>query len=224
MVHTVLIISGHVREPASKADSAGAASYTGIFEYEFNDAIVKYFEDKSHQVPGIRYEVIPATRNIGLHERVEYANKIKPDLYIEIHHDAAKAEDIERARLAGDDSPLWKEMSGFSVHYSESNAFPERSKAFAQIFADEMLKGEFSPNLYHADVGKMMCMDRKRGIYNRINPYGLYVLYNTKSPAVVIECGTIINPDEERLLSLEVTRLKIIRAINNALVKYLEME
>ena len=224
MNRTVLIISGHVQEPASKTDQKGAQSYTGIFEHEFNDAVVGYFEDKFHQISGIHYDVIKASGNLGLQERVEYANRIMPDLYLEIHHDAAQTEDIEMARQAGENSPLWKDMGGFSVHYSENNPFPERSNIFAQLFADEMLKNGFNPNLYHADVEKMMCIDRYRGIYNRITPWGLYVLSNVKSPAVIIECGTIINPHEEELLFREETRLKIVNAINHALMKFFEIK
>src|SRR3972149_5895883 len=222
MNRTVLIISGHVQEPASKIDQKGAQSYTGIFEYEFNDAIVRYFDDKSYQVSGIRYDVITASRNLGLRERVEYANSVNPDLYLEIHHDAAQTEDIERARRGGDNSPLWKDRSGFSVHYSENNPFQFKSKVFAEYFADEVLNDGFNPNLYHADVEKMMCIDRSRGMYNRITPWGLYVLSNIKCPAVIIECGTIVNPHEEKLLSQENNRLKIVKAINRALVKFFE--
>ncbi|HHT9114488.1 MAG: N-acetylmuramoyl-L-alanine amidase [Planctomycetes bacterium] len=220
MKRTVLIVSGHVRKPASSIDHMGAQSYAGIFEYEFNDAIVRYFENKSHQVTGIRYDVVQTSRNIGLRERVEYANRIMPDIYLEIHHDAAQTEDIEIAKQGGDNSPLWKDMSGFSVHYSENNPFPVKSKVFAEYFADEMLNDGFNPNLYHADVEKMMCIDRYRGIYNRITPWGLYVLSNVKSPAVVIECGTIVNPYEEKLLLQENNRLKIVKAINRTLVKF----
>lgn len=219
---TVLIISGHVQEPASKIDQKGAQSYTGIFEHEFNDAVVGYFEDKFHQISGIRYDVIKASGNLGLRERVEYANRIMPALYLEIHHDAAQTEDIERAKKDGEECPLWKEMSGFSSHYSENNPFPVKSKVFAEYLADEMLNDGFNPNLYHADVEKMMCIDRHRGIYNRITPWGLYVLSNVKSPAVVIECGTIVNPHEEKLLSQEDNRLKIVKAINRAIVKFFE--
>ncbi len=222
MNRTVLIISGHVQEPASKIDQRGAQSYTGIFEHEFNDVVVGYFEDKFHHASGIRYDVILASRNLGLRERVEYANRIMPALYLEIHHDAAQPEDIEKARKDGEGSPLWEDMSGFSVHYSENNSFPEMSKVFAQLFADEMLENGFKPNLYHTDVEKMMCIDRYRGIYNRITPWGLYVLSNIKCPAVIIECGTIVNPHEEKLLSQENNRLKIVKAINRALVKFFE--
>ncbi len=222
MNRTVLIISGHVQESASKIDRKGTQSYTGIFEHEFNDAVVGYFEDTYHQISGIRYDVIKASRNLGLRERVEYANSVNPGLYLEIHHDAAQIEDIERARKDGEESPLWMDMSGFSVHYSEDNPFPVKSKVFAEYLADEMLDDGFNPNLYHADVEKMMCIDRYRGIYNRITPWGLYVLSNVKCPAVVIECGTIVNPHEEKLLLQENNRLKIVKAINRAIVKFFE--
>jgi len=81
MNRTVLIVSGHVRKPASSIDHMGAQSYTGIFEYEFNNAIVRYFENKFYRVTGICYDVVQTSRNIGLLERVEYANRVMPKLY-----------------------------------------------------------------------------------------------------------------------------------------------
>lgn len=67
----------------------------------------------------------------------------------------------------------------------------------------------------------MQCVDRKRGIYNRVSPRGLYVLYNVKSPAVIVECGTIINPYEEKRLACDDTRSKIAVAIHCSVIQYL---
>lgn len=222
--HNVFIVSGHVSKPVSNIDNMGAKSYSGIFEYQFNDAIVRYFENKHHHIPDIQYHAILASRNMGLRERVEYANEITPDLYIEIHHDSAQLDDIKKASQAGEGSPLWNEMRGFSVHYSENNLFPEKSRIFAQLLADEMLKDDFKPNIYHVDKEGMICVDRKIGIYNRISPWGLYVLNNMKSPSVVIECGNIINPHEEILLSLDDTRIRIVNAINSAINRFFELK
>jgi len=219
-VNTVFICSGHVKEPASKIDHKGAKSFSGKWEYEFNDDIVQYFEDESFRKNDIQYYVLKAAGNIGLKERVEYANTIVPDLYLEIHHDSAQESDIKKAMNEGENSILWNEIQGFSLHYSEQNCCPERSKAFAQMVADELLKHGFTPNLYHANIENMQCVDRKRGIYNRIPPMGLYVLYNVKNPAVVIECGTIINPHEEKFLTNNDTRKKIAEAIHRSVMQY----
>ncbi len=222
--HIVFIVSGHVSKPVSNIDNMGAKSYSGIFEYQFNDAVVRYFENERYHIPDIQYHAILASNNMGLRERVEYANEITPDLYIEIHHDSAQADDIKKAIQAGEGSPLWNDMSGFSVHYSENNLFPEESKAFAQLLADEMLKDDFKPNIYHVDKEGMICIDKETGVYNRISPWGLYVLNNMKSPSVVIECGTIINPHEETALSLDDTRIKIVSAINSAINRFFELK
>ncbi len=216
----VIIFSGHVKNPPTKTDNRGAKSYSGKFEYEFNDAIVRNFKINSYQRREIEYFIIQASENIGLKQKVKFANIIKPDIYLEIHHDSAQPGDIKKARKAGINSRLWKDISGFSTHYSEKSSFPGKSKKFAQILSDEMLKSGFKPNLYHADVEGMKCVDRRRGMYNRIPPNGLYVLYNIKSPSLLIECGNIVNPNEEQLMSEEKIKVKIIRAINNALGKY----
>ena len=224
--YKVLLISGHVKTPTTKMDGRGAISYSGKFEYEFNDALIESFKEKSYRVNGVSYDIIimRAADNIGLKARVQSANEIKPDFYIEIHHDSAQPGDISKARRAGNESPAWQKISGFSTHYSESNLFPEESKKLAELFGDEMLKLGFKPNLYHADVEKMKCADRKRGIYNRVDPKGLYVLYHATVPSIVIECGTIVNPHEENLMSKKDTQLKIVTAINNALAKYFRIK
>lgn len=222
MNRSIVIFSGHVKDSLSNIDHKGAKSYSGVYEYLFNDAIVRRFEDASHRVSGIQYTIVQASSNIGLKERVEYTNKINPGIYLEIHHDSAQEKDIQNALREGESSPRWTAMSGFSVHYSQNNLFPETSVIFAQMVADEMLKDGFNPNLYHADGEKMRCVDRERGIYDRVNPTGLYVLYNIKSPAVVIECGTIINPHEEKVLLQENTQLKISNAIHRSIQKYFE--
>ena len=222
--YDVLIFSGHIAEPTKGPDTRGATSFSGTFEYKFNDSIAVLFTIPSNQVQGVVYKVVPATRNIGLKKRVQYANRQKPDLYIEIHHDSAQQSDLDKARSQGLDNGLWNEIRGFSIHYSERSVLRRQSRKFAELLGSEMVERGRPPNLYHADREGMRCTDRKRGLYNRIPPHSLYVLCRIESPSVVFECGTIANPHEEKNLSENETRRTIVEAINQAIRQYFGIE
>ena len=216
----VLIFSGHMANPTHGPDTRGAPSFHGRFEYEFNDAVTSLLAQPSNQIQGVSYELVPATSNVSLKARVEYANKRQPGLYIEIHHDSAQQDDIDKAREEGPGSERWNPMRGFSIHYSERSVLPRQSRSFAELLAAEMIARGCVPNLYHADREGMPCVDRKRGIYNRVPPSGLFVLYQIESPCVVFECGTIVNPLEEKdLFGVERQRM-IVVAINQAIRRY----
>ncbi len=223
----VLIVSGHVKNPrlAGRRNVKGAKSFSGIYEYIFNDNIVKHFKNPSFQLKGVEYKVILATQNIGLKKRVKIANrKFKPDLYIEIHHDSAPYKDLKRAKREGFRSSLWNKIEGFSFHISTENRNFQKSFLFSKILADIFLSYNLTPNHYHIDGRRSFAiLDKRRGIYNRVQPYGLYILYNIKSPTILIECSTIANPFDEKFILIEDNQLIFVKAINLAIYKYMQI-
>jgi len=50
----------------------------------------------------------------------------------------------------------------------------------------------------------------------------LIVLWSTKMPAVLLECGLIVNPIEEALLNEPEHQQKIVRAVRRAVLKMAE--
>jgi len=100
-VFEVLLVSGHVSKPQNKPNTVGAVSYSGVEEYRFNDSLLKLFELERNQIEGVSYQLIYATENIELRERSSLANQQGPDLFIEIHHDSARALDRSIQRLFG---------------------------------------------------------------------------------------------------------------------------
>ena len=64
-------------------------------------------------------------------------------------------------------------------------------------------------------VGPMV--DRGRGIY-------AFVLHETEMPALILEAGMIVNRKEEVILSSPVRRATIVRAVVDALKKFLRPE
>lgn len=61
-----------------------------------------------------------------------------------------------------------------------------------------------------------------RGITNNrgIKEAGFFVLRYTLMPAVLLECGFITNPDEERVLNQKETQIEIAKAISIGIQKY----
>jgi len=223
----VCLVSGHVKDPkiANQRDgrninTPGAYSFSGLPEYLFNDEIVSQFNHPEKQIDSIDYHILLATRNIGLRQRAVQTNRLKPNLYIEIHHDSGQPTDIEQAKEEGSKSSLWNLMQGFSIHCSTIQNQSQKSLRFAELVANQFLAAGFSADHYHAKIEGMHCLDQERAIYHR----ELYLHRNiTQTPTVIIECGYIMNPHEERVLSQPETKIKIVNSINQALKNYFRL-
>jgi N-acetylmuramoyl-L-alanine amidase len=97
---------------------------------------------------------------------------------------------------------------------------PQKSLLFAGILGTEMLKEGFSPSLHHAEKiegENRKLVDKNRGIYEYDD---LIILKNAKMAAVLLECGIIVNRNEEEQLSDPTNRRKIVLAILRSLDNY----
>ncbi|MEI6056061.1 MAG: N-acetylmuramoyl-L-alanine amidase [Lentisphaerota bacterium] len=216
-----LIVSGHTTIKGNR----GTSTASGKWENEFNDEIVNLFSDKANQIDGIEYVIAPSTQNLTLQDKVDLSKKVKPDLYIEIHHNSGQQQDIDRAKSEGDNSAVWEWLKGFCILYyddaeGKESKFPKESLKFAELLSEQMIKEGFVPNKYHAAKQGMELLPGDKGIYNRVKPNSLFVLRNAVSPAVLLECGFVINPKEEKILSTPETRQRIVNAINCAISEY----
>ena len=212
---TVAIDIGHSRA------SPGATSAAGVPEYRFN----KIFADSLHQELSrkghVRSFLIGGNRDlIPLDMRAAGANRMKADLFISIHHDSVQPQFLTawshkgRARLYSD------RYRGFSIFYSEKNKNTRKSLAFARDLGTELLKEGLSPTMHHAERIRgenRQLVDEERGIYRYDD---LVVLKKTTAPAVLLECGIIVNRQEEASLSDPNYRMKIIGAIQRAIDAY----
>ena len=83
-----------------------------------------------------------------------------------------------------------------------------------------MLKEGFSPSLHHAEKiegENRKLVDKDRGVYEYDD---LIILKNAKMAAVLLECGIIVNRDEEEQLWNPATQRKIVSAILQSLDVY----
>lgn len=186
--YRVAIFSGHCKNEAGKGMS-GATSFGKRPEIYFNDTLSVRFEKAS--TGEIEYIVFKASDNIPLRIRPAIARCVRADACLEIHHDSAQKDDILKKR--------WSEMEGFSLFFHSGNAVGKKSLCLAEALGDEMIKNGFKPNHYHTKKIRgegMNEIDAKRAIYDR----DLFINLNAEVPTVLIECGCLESPDEEKML------------------------
>jgi N-acetylmuramoyl-L-alanine amidase len=212
----VVVFAGHITKSLSKMKNGrGAISASGIKEYEFNNRIV---EQLCIRGSGFYCEPVLSGKNIIFQERPEVASKLGADIYLEVHHDSARSRDLDSLRKGPQTPDRWKNLSGFSVWFCSRNACAKESERLALTIAERLANDGFKPNHYHATIGKKMIS--KNGVYDA----DLYVLRETRIPAVIVEAGVITNPFEERVLKEKGTQERLANAIAGGLATYFTQE
>ena len=142
-------------------------------------------------------------REIALDQRSTQA----PDanLFVSIHHDSMQQQFIDAGRQ--------REFRGFSVFVSERNPHYAESLRCAKAIAERLVASGERPSLYHAQPIRgenRPLIDPQLGIHRFDD---LVVLRTAPIPAVLVEAGVIVNPDEEARLARRETIQKLSTAI-----------
>lgn len=198
----------------------GAVSATGIGEYFFNEAIGRKLTQRLRDQGNYEPLLVNNSGNLSLQKRADTANRRKADLYISIHHDSVQPVYLSQWSYNGKQYSYCDRYEGFSIFYSGKNARPQASLAFGEILGEKMLTAGFNPTLHHSEPVKgesRELVDRYRGIY-RVDNW--YVLHHTKMPAVILECGIIVNRQEEKKLKDPAYQDKIVAALLHAIDEY----
>lgn len=104
-----------------------------------------------------------------------------------------------------------------SVH---QNKFEDSSQHGTQVFYSG--NDERSKELAEAiQTSVTMTLQRKNDRVVKKSGSGIYLLYHSKIPAVLVECGFISNSDEVKKLKDESYRMKLAILIADGLLKYL---
>lgn len=193
----------------------GAVSARGVSEYEFNRRLV---DELSQKLQFSRYAqsfVVNAEGNeITLPKRVELASQGEADLFLAIHHDSVKESYLKKWDIDGNTRKYCDDFHGYSIFISAKNAHAIESLAFANALGKSLLKAGFTPTLHHAAQENRVVLDKEKGIYLFDD---LIVLKAAKMPAVLLECGVIVNREEEKKLNDQQYRNRLIEAISNGI-------
>ena len=190
----------------------GATSARGVAEFAFNRNLANLLLEELHQ-DGLAQTFLIDSTGLSLQQRAESASLHKADLLISIHHDSVQPSYLSTWTYQGATHHYSDRFHGFSLFVSTKNAHPEESLNFARDIGSRLLKAGFTPTLHHAEKIKgenRKLVDRKRGIYDFDD---LIVLKTAAMPAVLLECGVIVNRQEEELLTSSAYQDKLVKAV-----------
>lgn len=200
----------------------GSTSARGVGEFHFNHAIATKLQTiLKAQGYSNTLLINPDGADIGLKARTQFAYKHNADVFISIHHDSMQLQFLEKWNYNGKEYLHGEKFKGYSVFISQQTQHKENNLQLAHAIADSMLKNSFVPTLHHAMPIKgenRKLLDVDKGIYEFPE---LAVLRTAKMPAILVECGIIVNKDEELLLSNDEYQAKISDAIAHGIIEYL---
>jgi N-acetylmuramoyl-L-alanine amidase len=202
-------------------ESPGATSARGVREYEFNRDLAQLLFARL-QAEGFKgsFVITGGREDLTLRERAERANRAKADLLISIHHDSVQPFYLSPWSYGGRRLSYSDRFSGYSVFLCGSNGPYAESLILAEMVGRRMREAGFKPSLHHAEPvegERRTLLDREKGIYR---DDGLAILRAAKMAAILLECGVIVNRDEEAALATPAYREKIVEALVSAFKEY----
>ncbi len=213
---TVAIDIGHTKK------RFGAVSSRGITEYKFNHTIANILLEKIAAQENVDAFIInPEGKGIKLKERTELAGQKGADLFISLHHDSVQQKYISYWKYNKKKNHYSDKFSGYSIFVSSKNGQPKESYRFATLLGEQLKNSGFAPTLHHAEKIKgenRKLLDNIYGVYEFDD---LVVLKTAKMPAILLECGVIVNRKEELLVNSKGFREEMTNDILNAILKYI---
>lgn len=212
--HVVALDIGHT------PSHPGAISASGIPEYQFNKNVVEKIKARLSTTDSIEPYVVATSDTLTLPARARLASAHHAELFISIHHDSAQDKYLHPWTVNGKTQRYSDEFSGYGVFFSRKNADPEASLEFATLVGEGMAGQGFPFARHHAERIKgenREIVDAKAGVYRFDD---LIVLQTAEMPAVLLECGVIVNRREEKSLLTSARQQQIAEAVTNAMLEY----
>jgi len=192
---TVAVDIGHA------PSAPGATSARGRPEYAFNHDLAAQVVDRLRAV-GVTATMV-LTKQGGapdLFDRPKLAATMGADVLLSIHHDSVQPQYLEQGVLDGQPARYSRHAQGYSLFVSHKNSDPEASVAVARAIGQALGEWGLVPSLHHAEPipgENRPLLDEALGLYDFAD---LIVLKTAPMPAVLIEAGVIVHPEEEMRL------------------------
>ncbi len=181
--------------------SPGATSARGRGEYAFNLDLARRVLDHMHAAGlSAAFLVGDGGPVKDLWQRPRLAAARGAHVLISLHHDSVQPQFLESGDIDGRPARFSRHAAGYSLFVSRKNLFPERSLAAARAIGGALADWGLSPTLHHAEpiAGENRpLLDRDLGVYDFAD---LVVLKAAPMPAVLVEAGVIVHPEEEARL------------------------
>ncbi len=203
----------------------GAYSARGVGEYYFNRQIVRALYESLKNSGKLDTLIInPEGKPISLQERTRRAARGNAVLFLAVHHDSVQRRYLKEWEVNGKTQLYSDKFRGFSIFFSRRNPKFAESLQFARLLGAAMVARGFSPTLHHAEQipgegRKLVAEDF--GLYEFDN---LVVLKTATMPAVLLECGVIVNRNEEASLQTPEVQHRIADAAAEAIMQFLHLK
>jgi N-acetylmuramoyl-L-alanine amidase len=203
----------------------GAYSARGVGEYYFNRKIVNaLYESLKRSGKVDAFIINPEGKPISLQERTRRAAKRNAVLFLAVHHDSVQPRYLKEWEVNGKTQLYSDTFKGFCVFFSRKNPKFAESFRFARLLGVAMVARGFSPTLHHAEKipgeGRNL-VDEDLGVFEFDN---LVVLKTAAMPAALLECGVIVNRNEEASLQTPEIQHRVADAAAEAILKFLQTE
>jgi N-acetylmuramoyl-L-alanine amidase len=213
----VVLDVGHTPE------APGAMSARGVSEFHFNLHLAQVIEAKLI-AGGFDKTVLLRTNGrakSALAERVERANALGANLFISIHHDSVPEFLKAGWEYEGHPRKFSDKFKGHSIFVSSKNSKPTASLNFARLLGRELKEQglQYTPHYSQGFMGhwQRQLVDAETGVYRYDQ---LVVLRTTRMPAVLLEAGSIVNREEEILVTSPDRQAQIAAAILHAVEQF----
>jgi len=214
----ILVDVGHSRS------QSGAVSARGRTEFEFNRDMARAITAALRR-NGIQNVILfnEEGANMSIAERVRRINALQPLLVISIHHNSLFPKYLKNWSWQGKPRRYCEKYRGASVYFSQENDFAGQSRAIAADLRLQMAKAGM--NLHQHPELEL----RKKDIVAFPGQAGLYrydslgVLRGADCPAVLLECGMIVNRDEELLLRDKAYQRKLAAVVAKSVKNQLKL-
>jgi len=203
----------------------GAYSARGVGEYYFNRKIVKALYESLKNFGEVDVFIInPEGKPISLQERTRQAARRNAVLFLAVHHDSVQPRYLKEWEVNGKTQLYSDKFMRFSIFFSGKNPKFAESFRFARLLGVAMVARGFSPTLHHAEQipgeGRNL-VDGDFGLYEFDD---LIVLKTAAMPAALLECGVIVNRNEEASLQTPEIQHRIADAAAEAIMQFLHTQ
>lgn len=181
--------------------SSGAVGASGTSEYAYNARLAREVLALLNATNWIdAFLVEEHGAQIRLSERTKRARARRADILVSLHHDSAQEQFLDKRVVNGKTLFHTELFEGFSIFYSQKNPHPQTSKRIAQAIGSHMRQAGMVATDHHAmdvDGERRDLVDPENGVYR----FDDLVVLKGSIPAVLVESGVIVNPQEEQRLN-----------------------
>ncbi len=202
---------------------SGARSARGVPEYRFNLDMARLVVEELHRAGLPKAVLLDADgADIPPADRARRANRNKAAVFLSIHHDSVQPHYLQDWIFEARRERYCNRFAGYSLFFSAKNPKAGPSLDLAKSIGESLRNEGFTPTAHHAEPIRgenREMVDPERGVYRYD---GLAVLGRAVMPAVLVECGVIVNRDEETALVDPERRARQARAIARGVAAFLE--